>query len=63
MHCTHFVKQPNLELKTRPKQLLSSLPLAFELPALWLEDGMKVGRVTLKVIYQWLVKWQVDEMT
>jgi hypothetical protein len=24
--------QPNLELKTRPKQLLGSLPLVFELP-------------------------------
>ncbi len=31
---THFVKQPNLKLKTRPKQLLGSLPLAFELPAM-----------------------------
>ncbi len=25
-------KQPNLELKTRPKQLLDCLPLAFALP-------------------------------
>ncbi len=25
-------KQPNLELKTRPKQLLGSLPLAIALP-------------------------------
>jgi hypothetical protein len=33
MNYTHFVKQPNLKLKTRPKQLLGSLPLAFELPA------------------------------
>ncbi len=32
MNCTHFVKRPNLKLKTRPKQLLGSLPLAFELP-------------------------------
>ncbi len=29
---THFVKQPNLKLKMQPKQLLGSLPLAFELP-------------------------------
>jgi len=27
-------KQRNLKLKTRPKQLLGSLPLAFALPAL-----------------------------
>ncbi len=27
-------KQPNLELKTRPKQLLGSLPLVIALPAL-----------------------------
>jgi hypothetical protein len=27
-------KQPNLKLKTRPKQLLGYLPLAFALPAL-----------------------------
>jgi len=26
-------KQPNLELKTRPKLVLGSLPLAFALPA------------------------------
>ncbi len=26
-------KQPNLELKTRPKQLLGSLPLVIALPA------------------------------
>jgi hypothetical protein len=29
----HITKQPNLKLKTRPKQLLGSLPLAFALPA------------------------------
>jgi hypothetical protein len=28
----HITKQPNLKLKTRPKQLLGSLPLAFVLP-------------------------------
>ncbi len=33
MNCIHFVKQPNLKLKTQPKQLLGSLPLAFMLPA------------------------------
>jgi hypothetical protein len=30
----HKTKQPNLKLKTRPKELLGSLPLAFALPAL-----------------------------
>jgi hypothetical protein len=33
MNYTHIVKQPNLKLKTRPKQLLGYLPLAFELPS------------------------------
>jgi hypothetical protein len=28
--------QPNLELKTQPKPVLGSLPLAFALPALFL---------------------------
>jgi hypothetical protein len=32
MICTHFVKQPNLNLKTWPKQLLGSLPLAIKIP-------------------------------
>jgi hypothetical protein len=32
MNCIHFVKQPNLILKTQPKELLGFLPLAFELP-------------------------------
>jgi hypothetical protein len=32
MDWIHFVKQPNLKLKTQPKQLLGSLTLAFELP-------------------------------
>ncbi len=32
MNCIHFVKPPNLKLKTWPKQLLGYLPLAFELP-------------------------------
>ncbi len=32
-HANAYVtKQPNLKLKTRPKQLLDSLPLAFALP-------------------------------
>jgi hypothetical protein len=35
-NCTHFVKQPNLKLKTRQKQLLGSLPLPFELSG-WLD--------------------------
>ncbi len=29
----HITKQPNLKLKTQPKQHLGSLPLAFELPS------------------------------
>jgi hypothetical protein len=37
MHTMHLLPsvaiQPNLELKTRPKQLLGSLPLVFALPA------------------------------
>ncbi len=32
MNCIDFAKRPNLKLKTRPKPLLGSLPLAFELP-------------------------------
>jgi hypothetical protein len=28
-------KQPNLELKTWPKQLLGSLPLVIALPGMW----------------------------
>jgi hypothetical protein len=28
----HITKQPNLKLKTQPKQLLGYLPLAFALP-------------------------------
>jgi hypothetical protein len=33
MHLLHSVAiQPNLELKTRPKQLLGSLPLVIALP-------------------------------
>jgi hypothetical protein len=32
VNCIHFAKRPNLKFKTRPKQLLGSLPLAFELP-------------------------------
>jgi hypothetical protein len=31
----HISKQPNLKLETRPKQLLGSLPLIFELPDLF----------------------------
>jgi hypothetical protein len=34
MHlCSYEAKQPNLKLKTQPKQRLGSLPLAFTLPA------------------------------
>ncbi len=32
--CCYEAKQPNLKLKTRPKQLLGSLPLATALPAI-----------------------------
>jgi hypothetical protein len=32
MHLCYEAKQPNLNLKTRPKQLLGSLPLASALP-------------------------------
>ncbi len=32
-------KQPNLELKTRPKPVLGSLPLAFALPDFTNEHG------------------------
>ncbi len=38
MHTMHFLPgvaiQPNLELKTRPKQHLGSLPLVIALPAI-----------------------------
>jgi hypothetical protein len=34
----HIMKQLNLKLKTWPKQLLGSLPLAFALPARGLEN-------------------------
>jgi hypothetical protein len=39
----HFseTKQPNLKLKTRPKQLLGSLPLVIALPGQML--GQKLG--------------------
>jgi hypothetical protein len=30
--CAYEAKQPNLKLKTRPKQQLGSLPLPFALP-------------------------------
>ncbi len=32
MNCIHFVKQPSLNMKIRPKQLLGYLPFAFKLP-------------------------------
>ncbi len=41
LHAAYFrcyhVKLPNLELKTRPKQLLGSLPLDYALPGLILK--------------------------
>jgi hypothetical protein len=36
--------QPNLELKTRPKPVLGSLPLAFALPDWGVEDFKRVAR-------------------
>jgi hypothetical protein len=36
MNCIHFVKQPNLILKTWYKQLLGFLPLVFELPDIYI---------------------------
>jgi hypothetical protein len=43
-------KQPNLELKTRPKQLLGSLPLVIALPGLALEvfGGIKSKLQSIK---------------
>ncbi len=42
MHTVHLLPgvaiQPNLELKTRPKPVLGSLPLAFALPDLGSEN-------------------------
>jgi hypothetical protein len=58
MNCTHFVKQPNLKLKTRPKQLLGFLPLAFELPAsahLWVSEGIREERKKERVRKEFLV--------
>jgi hypothetical protein len=45
----HIANEPNLKLKTRPKQLLGSLPLAFALPGLRCQSisGVKNGS-TLK---------------
>ncbi len=37
----HIIKQPTLKLKTRPKRLLGSLPLAFALPLSALESVMQ----------------------
>ncbi len=53
MHNMHLlpgvVIQPNLELKTRPKQLLGSLPLAIALPAVGISNiSLTVGRETGK---------------
>ncbi len=42
-----ITKQPNLKLKTQPKQLLGSLPLAFALPKKYYviePAGDKLGR-------------------
>jgi len=50
MHTMHLLPsveiQPNLELKTRPKQLLGSLPLVIALPALSL-DAITADRPNL----------------
>ncbi len=47
MHCSHFVKQPNLKLNTRAKQLLGSLRLDFELP-----EQTFSNRYTLFTVYE-----------
>ncbi len=41
-------KQPNIELKTRPKQLLGSLPLVIALPAY--DDCKKFRKLTSHLI-------------
>ncbi len=41
----HITKQPNFKLKTRPKQLLGSLQLAFALPAAAKFDHLAFGNI------------------
>jgi hypothetical protein len=43
-------KQPNLELKTRPKQLLVSLPLVIALPG---QGILKGGSITVPLTSCW----------
>jgi len=51
MHTMHLLPsvaiQPNLELKTQPKQLLGSLPLVITLPALTEGEGGSVRLASL----------------
>jgi hypothetical protein len=49
MQCTYYTEQirSNLELKTRPKQLLGSLPLGIALPGQG--HGAKASKVTIPV--------------
>ena len=53
MHTMHLLPgvaiQPNLELKTRPKQLLGSLPLVIALP-----DGFHQRSVCWLMAHFWL---------
>ncbi len=45
----YITEWPNLKLKTRPKQLLGSLPLSFTLPALArIQNG--TSRVTFQIV-------------
>jgi hypothetical protein len=49
MHsCSYLSKLPNLKLKTRPKQLLGSLPLDIELPG----RGLYLCKASA-VLYGW----------
>jgi len=49
-------KQPNLKLKTQPKQLLGSLPLAFAFPAL---AYFTAASATKKKVFKTLVTDQL----
>jgi hypothetical protein len=44
----HITKQPNLKLKTRAKQLLGSLPLAFVLPSYMLHAFKRLSSIHVR---------------
>ena len=44
-------KQPNLELKTRPKQLLGSLPLVIALPALLYSNRAEITSAAVQSLF------------